>query len=157
MLLGHAYTSMDRANIPILIHLPKQENGVYCATPAGQVDLLTTIADALGLDLTGTPHFGRSLFDNGRPLLIGRSGLHAGSFINDRLVCVAGADLKSSQAIPISHGDSDLVALTPTDKLDWQAVRTMQAISDEYVRHLPKRTASTDASDAIIPRKLKKK
>ena len=49
------------------------------------------------------------------------------------------------------------VEIEPEDKADWRAVRTLQAISDQYVRSLPERTESAVTSGAIIPRKLKKK
>ena len=152
-IIGHSYTAMDRANIPILIHLPGQESGVYCTTATGQVDIMPTIADALGLDLSSVPHFGRSAFEDTRPLLIGRSGLPEGSFINDRIVCAARETFASSDAISLAtRAPTELV---PDDRVDWNAVRTLQAISDTYIETLPERTESQGTEGAIIPRKKK--
>ncbi len=97
VLLGRPYTTADRANIPIVIHLPKDERGVRCYTSAGQVDIMPTIADAIGLDLSNTPHFGRSLFTNTRPLLAGRSGLPL------RVVRQRPSRLRSREDAPFEH------------------------------------------------------
>ena len=150
-IIGHSYTAMDRANIPILIHLPGQESGVYCTSAVGQVDIMPTLADALGLDLSNVPHFGRSAFEDTRPLLVGRSGLPEGSFVNDRIVCAARDDFESSDAISLETRSP--TGLLPDDELDWDAVRTLQAISDTYVETLPGRTESKGTEGAIIPRK----
>lgn len=153
--LEHSYTSMDRANVPIIIHVPGQESGVFCTTAVGQVDIMPTIADALGLDLTGVPHMGRSVFEATRPLLVGRSGLPSGSFINDRIVCIAGEDFASSEALSLKTREP--TDLFPEDERDWKAARALQAISDTYARSLPERLESQGTSGAVIPRKLKSK
>jgi lipoteichoic acid synthase len=146
-LIGHKYSA--------IVHLPKQRSGVLCTTAVGQVDLMPTIADALGLDLSQTPHFGRDAFEASRPLLVGRSGLPQGSFINDRIVCAARDDFDSSQAISLKTREE--AELIPSDRADWSNVRTLQAISDTYVETLPARAESQGTEGAIIPRKLKAK
>lgn len=152
--IGHSYTAADKANIPIFIHLPGQQNGETVTTAVGQVSIMPTIADALGFDLTDVPHFGRSVFEGTRPLLVGRSGLPAGSFINERIVCVAGADLASSQALTVDKREP--TELHTSDAEDYEAVQALEAISDEYVKSLPPRE-SQGTSGAILPRKVQTK
>ncbi len=149
-LLGHPYTPFDSANVPIIIHLPGQTAGVTRTAAAGQVDIMPTIADALGLDLSGVPHVGRSLFESDRPFLVGRSGLSEGSFINQRIVCEAGDTLDSSDVLSVKTRKR--ATLTLDDRPDWAAARTLEAISHAYVESLPER-ASGGTEGAIIPRK----
>ena len=65
VLLGHPYTFADRASVPLIIHLPGQTKGVVADQPVGQADIMPTLADALGVDLSGIPHFGNSAFTEG--------------------------------------------------------------------------------------------
>lgn len=148
-LIGHAYTPADRTNVPVIIHLPGQKEGIVSRDAVGQVDIMPTAADLLGLDLTGVPQFGRSMFEDSRIILAGRSGLPPGSFINNRIICLAGPDFDNSEAL-------DLKKRTPTALLrgegaDWAAAQDLLELSDAYARNLPERSRSTSPTKPVIP------
>ncbi len=148
-ILGHQYTPVDRSNIPLLIHVPEQTQGVWCESPVGQVDIMPTIADALGLDLSAVPHMGRSAFDSSDPLLARCNGLPKGSLVSGSSVYVPG-----HEAVPIISADS--AARSDSGQVPSRAaVNRLLEISDAWVRSLPERSASGGTKGAIIPRKLK--
>ncbi len=149
LLLGHTYTSADRTNIPLLIHVPKQRIGVVSANAAGQIDLMPTVADALGLDISAVPHFGHSLFDYSRVLIAGRSGMPSRSFINNRVVGLAGATFDESTGVSLVTRAAS--KLTVDDKRDMDDARELLTLSDAYARALPARLDAHGSSRAVIP------
>lgn len=151
LVLEHRYTLADRANIPVIIHLPGQESGVYCATPVGQVDIMPTLADALGVDLSSIAVVGRSAFEATRPLIVGRSGLPIGSFVNDKIAYLANESFESGTALFIRTREA--AKLLPEYRQDYDAAKTLEAISDTYARSLPERAGSKGTAGAIIPKK----
>jgi lipoteichoic acid synthase len=148
LVLGHPYTLADRLNVPIIVHLPKQTSGILVGDTAGQIDILPTVADALGLDLSSTPHFGRDLFESSRPLLAGRASVPAGSFINNRVVGIARQDFADSYGVLLATWLE--TELLPEEERDRDDALKMSDLSHTYVRSLPKRD-SRGTEDAIIP------
>ena len=102
-LLGRSYSAADRQRVPLIIHLPGQKKAELVTATAGQVDIMPTIADLVGLDLRGTPHMGRSLFVNSNALVPMRSYLPGGTFANDKVVFTPGVGYKDGKAYSIEQ------------------------------------------------------
>ena len=61
-LLGRPYGPVDRQRIPLIIHVPGETTPTVRTEVAGQADILPTVADMVGADISQVPHMGRSLF-----------------------------------------------------------------------------------------------
>lgn len=149
LLIGHPYNPVDRCNIPLIIHLPKQDKGIAVARPIGQVDIMPTLADALGLDLSSVPHFGRSGFVQSRVLFPAEDLLPATSFVNGRLICVGGPTFDKSEGLSIASPGA--TELEPAEEADFDDMQTLRQLCSAYAAALPERPDAQPPTDAIIP------
>ena len=151
-LLGRSYSAADRQRVPLIIHLPGQTRAKVVTATAGQVDIMPTIADLVGLDLRGTPHMGRSLFVNSNALVPTRSYLPGGTYANDTTVFMPGVGYKDGKAVSIETGGQ--VDKTERERTDLARVSELSKISDKWVMGLPKRKdAPKKLIDGWIPDK----
>ncbi|MBD7963194.1 LTA synthase family protein [Fictibacillus norfolkensis] len=80
-ILGHPYGLVDRFNIPFLIHVPGDYKGTI-DNLGGQIDIMPTVANILGMSLDKQIHFGNDLLNHKNNLLGMRYYLPAGSYID---------------------------------------------------------------------------
>ncbi len=144
-LLGRPYSAADRQRVPLIIHLPGQTEPQVVTATAGQVDIMPTIADLVGLDLRSAPHMGRSLFVSSNALVPTRSYLPGGTFANDTVVFMPGVGYKDGRAVSIDSGAS--VGKTERERADLARVNELSKISDKWILGLPKRP---DAPEKLI-------
>ena len=148
-LLGHEYTPVDRLNTPLIVRLPGQSSGHKVATPVGQVDLAPSLADALGVDLSGSAHFGRSIFSLS-PVLFEAGGLlPLGSYVDDTMLYVAGDTFANGTAWSIAERRA--VQPPATGEAKYQAVKELLELSDSHVRQLPTRDDFDPNAKVILP------
>jgi phosphoglycerol transferase MdoB-like AlkP superfamily enzyme len=148
-LLGRDYGPADRQRIPLIIHLPLQTTSRVVTQTVGQVDIMPTVADLLGIDLTSVPHMGRSVFVDSNPLVPLRSYLPGGTFVNDRVVFMPGMGFDDGTSVKIADGSQ--AKATDEEKTDFQRVLELTKISDTWVRSLKKRKDAGKLQDAWIP------
>ncbi len=148
-LLGRGYSAADRQRVPLIIHLPKQRKAELITATAGQVDIMPTIADLVGLDLRGVPHMGRSLFVSSNALVPMRAYLPGGTFANDKVVFLPGVGYKDGKAISIESGTA--VNKTDRERTDLARVSELTKISDKWVMSLPKRKDAGKLANSWIP------
>jgi lipoteichoic acid synthase len=148
-LLGRKYSAIDRQRIPLIIHLPGQRSAQVITKPVGQIDIMPTLADVLGLDLSSTPYMGRSAFVNSRALVATRAYLNAGSFINDRVLFMPNLSFDDGKAISVSTAEE--VAPDERDRADYAAVRELSVLSEAWVMSRPKRSGANGAEGSIFP------
>lgn len=147
---GRQYTSMDRLTVPVIIHLPGQVRSMVNTEPVGEVDIMPTVADLVGLDLTDVPNFGRSAFMKGRTLIVPRRYVTSGSYvISEGLVEMAGLGFEGAQSRP-ARGST---APVPIRERDYEDARRILELSDAYANSLPVRADYTDDPNAFIPTK----
>ena len=134
-LLGRSYGPADRQRVSLIIHLPGQTDGVTRQDVVGQVDIMPTVADLLGMDLSQVPHMGRSVFVDSNSLVPLRAYLPGGTFVNDRVVFMPGLDFSDGTAARVSN-DAET---KPTDreKIDFERTQELTDISNEWVMSLP--------------------
>lgn len=149
-LFEHPYTPVDRMMTPLIVRMPGQQEGQTVYDPVGQIDVLPTIADALGLDLSKTPHVGRSVFREA-PRIFSAGGLFpSGSYVDGDVVYIPGADFASGTVWNISSrtaGD-----LSQADSEKYEQMLEVLRITEGYVRGLPKRAGYDAAAKLIIPK-----
>jgi lipoteichoic acid synthase len=148
-LLGRDYGPADRQRIPLIIHLPGQIKPVVNESTVGQVDIMPTVADLLGMDLTQVPHVGRSVFVQSNSLVPLNSYLPGGSFVNDRVLFMPGIGFDDGEAVNI--GDDSDAKKTDREHTDYQRMLQLSKLSDKWVRSLPVRKDAGALRDSWIP------
>jgi len=147
--LGRPYSSVDRQRVPLIIHLPGQTTMQVSNKPVGQVDIMPTIADLVGADLSAAPHLGRSAFVNAPSLIPLRAYLPAGSFVDDTTLFTPGLSFDQGQAFSIVSGQA--VAPSEAERSAYEASKRLSLISEAWVKSLPKRADAGSIKDAILP------
>lgn len=151
-ILGREYTYADRMRVPLIIHMPKQREARRVDAVVGMTDLMPTLADPLGLDLSATPHIGRNAFREGYELVPTRTYFPGGAFVNSRVVFLPRLSFDDGRAIDVLTGES--AEVTETEKQDFENSRLLGELADEWARGLPARPDARGREGAIIPKDL---
>jgi len=138
--LGIKYDSrVSRLNIPFIVRLPNQEKGKRVEQVGGQLDMMPTIANLLGVrpDAAGIVPFGQDLLHIGRNIVGSRYYLPTGSFFNDDVLYVPGTGFEDGTAISLDTLEP--VKDVSPYRSDYDYIMKLMSLSDRYVRQLPKR------------------
>jgi Sulfatase len=149
-LLGRPYTAVDRMNVPLIVHLPGQTQGKVVEDTVGQVDIMPTVADALGLDLAGVVHFGRDAFVTSKPLLPAGGFMETGSYLNDHVLYTPGDSFEQGRATDLASRRP--VAVDQASASEWQDTRALLQLCDDYVRSLPVRPDFDPKAPVVLPK-----
>ncbi|WAA09692.1 LTA synthase family protein [Fervidibacillus albus] len=137
-LLGHEYQTIDRLNIPFIIHVPGiTEPGQTFDQVSGQMDMMPTVANLLGISLDDQIIFGQDLLNSDQNLLGVRYYLPIGSFFNDEILFIPEKGFEDGTAYDIRT--EEVIEDFEKYKEDYERVLKLEAISDEYVKNLPER------------------
>jgi phosphoglycerol transferase MdoB-like AlkP superfamily enzyme len=139
----------DRQRVPLLIHVPGQKKGKRVETTASQVDIMPTVADLVGIDLSGQPHLGRSVFVNSPELAVFRSYFPGGSFVASGTIFMPGLSFADGTAVKVSDGSP--AAPGSVTQQHYDRTQQLDTLSDSWVRSLPRRANVGDNNDAFIP------
>ncbi len=139
--LGIPYDNqISRFNIPLLIHVPKQKEGKVVELAGGQLDIMPTVANLMGVSLEDKKFtaFGRDLLNTDRNVFGMRYYLPTGSFFNNDVMFVPGAGFEDGTA-------TSLKTLQPVQDIsayrtDYEYIMSLMKLSDKYVKLLPKRS-----------------
>jgi phosphoglycerol transferase MdoB-like AlkP superfamily enzyme len=135
-LIGHEYGYTDMFNIPFIVHSPSGTLPAVIGHTGGQVDVLPTVANLLGVSVQNQLHFGEDLFNQETNLLPVRHFLPTGSFINDSSIYVTGegyadgTNYSQQDNSPIVGGSSEA---------QFNAVQRLLNMSNSYLEQLPDR------------------
>ncbi|MFC5700355.1 LTA synthase family protein [Cohnella faecalis] len=138
--LGITYEpNVSRFNVPLLIRVPGEKNGKVIDRVGGQLDIMPTLANLLGVSLKEDKYtaFGQDLLNIDRNVLGMRYYLPTGSFFNDDVLFIPGKSFDDGKAI-------SLKTLQPVSDIaqyrsDYDYVMKLMTLSDQYVQVLPKR------------------
>jgi phosphoglycerol transferase MdoB-like AlkP superfamily enzyme len=129
-----AYTKVQMFNIPLIIHVPGLP-GETRGNVGGQIDILPTAANLLGIDLRDMIVFGQDLLNHTDNLIAERVYLPSGSFINEEAMVIPGSSLADAVVLPLDPSEPAKPAETYRDDYG-RALRLLQ-MSDSYVNALP--------------------
>ncbi|MRN56055.1 LTA synthase family protein [Paenibacillus monticola] len=138
--LGIQYDArISRFNIPLIVHVPGMVEGKVVNRTGGQLDVLPTIANLLGVSLQeeGFTAFGHDLLNIDRNVVGMRYYSPTGTFFNDDIMFVPGKEFQDGEAV-------SLTTLAPVAdfskyKSDYDYILKLMKLSDEYVKLLPQR------------------
>ncbi|GAB6930272.1 LTA synthase family protein [Paenibacillus sp. JCM 10914] len=134
------HEQISRFNIPLIMHVPGIEESLVVERVGGQVDILPTIANLLGISLEQEEFtaFGQDLLNIDHNLIGMRYYLPTGSFFNDDILFVPGDGFEDGTAV-------SLETMQPVEDIssyrsDYEYILQLMRLSDEYVKMLPKRS-----------------
>ncbi|MHA6529417.1 LTA synthase family protein [Paenibacillus sp. BAC0078] len=136
-ILEHEYTERDLINIPLIITSAGVTTPSVKNQLGGQVDILPTVSNLLGVSLNDHIHFGQDLLNQSSyNLLPQRYYLPTGSFVNNEELFLSGSGFEDGQHYTLS-GDGNKPLQSTEDEFN-RALKLLQ-LSDSYVTQLPDR------------------
>ncbi|TMV44905.1 LTA synthase family protein [Paenibacillus mesophilus] len=139
-LLGIPYHEyVTRFNVPFIVHVPGQTEGETVRQVGGQLDMMPTVANLLGISFadSGYVHFGRDLMNTDRNVFGIRYYLPTGSFVNNDVLFIPGEGFADGKAVSLTTLEP--VADFNKYKKDYYYAMALMKLSDEYMKVLPKR------------------
>lgn len=133
-LLGHDYNVVDRLTVPVIIAIPGGDEAETFLGTAGQVDIMPTLANLMGLDLSDVPHFGQDLLNTDSNLVGMRYYFETGTYADDEHLYVPQAGSSSVSVFELPSGIPGQVAADAAERSE--AVRELERLSDAYVLSL---------------------
>ncbi len=135
-ILGREYGTLDRLNVPFIVHAPGISNdGETFEKTSGQLDMMPTLANLLGISLDDQIVFGQDLLNHDSNLLGARYYLPIGSFWNDDILFIPEKDFSDGNAYDLKT-DQKLDAYDQYRE-DYDRVLQLEKLSDEYMESLP--------------------
>ncbi|GGG06689.1 LTA synthase family protein [Paenibacillus abyssi] len=138
---GREYGYTDMINIPMAIISEGMTYPAVFEQIGGQVDLLPTIANLMGMSLDNHIHFGQDLINQTYNVLPQRYYLPSGSFVSGTSLFMPGSGYEDGTQYPLS-GDGGMGSGSSEDEYN-RALRLLH-LSDSYVSQLPDREPKTE-------------
>lgn len=136
-ILGHEYTERELINIPLIISSTGVTTSSVKEQLGGQVDIMPTVSNLLGVSLDDHIHFGQDLLNQTTyNILPQRYYLPTGSFVNNEELFLSGSGFDDGQHYTLS-GDG-IKPLTATED-EFERALELLHLSDSYVSQLPDR------------------
>ncbi|WNR45338.1 LTA synthase family protein [Paenibacillus roseipurpureus] len=135
--LGHEYAEKELINIPLIIAAEGVTTPMVLTQLGGQVDVLPTVANLLGVPLNDYVHFGQDLLNQTTyNLLPQRYYLPTGSFVNSEELFMSGKGFEDGNYYTLAGNANEHQSATE-DEFN-RALKLLQ-LSDSYVSQLPDR------------------
>lgn len=136
-ILGYDYTIMNQLNIPLIIHASGSSLKGQVDVVGGQIDILPTVSNLIGLSLDNYIHFGQDLLNDEDNLFAIRYYLPHGSFFNQEIASVVYTNYKDSTLYDI-HANNQ-IPYTNQYSDDYKKVMKLLDLNDQYLNGLPLR------------------
>jgi phosphoglycerol transferase MdoB-like AlkP superfamily enzyme len=133
-LIGHEYGYTDMFNIPFIVHSPSGQLPSVIDGAGGQIDILPTVANLLGISVQNQLHFGQDLFNHDNNLIPLRHFLPTGSFVNDQSIYVTGNDYADGSNYSLSD---NAVTKGGSTEAQFTAAQYLLDLSNSYLLQLP--------------------
>lgn len=138
---GRDYGYIDMINIPLIISAPGVSAPSTFENVGGQVDILPTVANLMGISLDQHLHFGQDILNQTYNLLPQRYYLPSGSFLNDKALFMPGVWYKDGTQYPVAK---DGVSQALTTEKEYNRALELLRLSDSYVQQLPDRVKAEE-------------
>ena len=135
--LGHDYTIMNQLNIPLIIHAGDSSLKGEVDVVGGQIDILPTVSNLIGLSLDNYIHFGQDLLNDKNNLFAVRYYLPHGSFFNQEIASVVYTNYDDSTLYDV-HLNKE-IPFTNQYADDYKKIMKLLDLNDQYLNSIPKR------------------
>ena len=140
---GRDYTYTDMINIPLVIINEGVSTGETLSQIGGQVDVMPTIANLLGISMDSQIHFGQDIFNQSENILPQRYYLPTGSFLTSEELFLSGSGYDDGRHYSLT--DHNVVDNGQATEADFQSALELLQLSDSFVNSLPlKKSAAAD-------------
>jgi lipoteichoic acid synthase len=136
-MLGYPYTVAEHFRVPMLVRTPGQTTGGVIDELIGFVDIMPTIAELAAIDLSETPHLGRSIFEGGAPIVHIRFYAAEGTFYHGDLKFRPGIGYEDAEVREAIGGERVELEAIP-EELYERAVELLR-VNNRYLSSLPRR------------------
>lgn len=133
-IFGRPYGYTDMINIPLIVASTGMTYPAEFTQTGGQVDVLPTVANLLGVPLDGQIHFGQDLFNSTQNLLPERYYLPSGSVIDGSTLFIPGSGYEDGVQYSL---EDDSVASSGITEDQYERALQLLRLSDSYVKQLP--------------------
>ncbi|MEK4104332.1 LTA synthase family protein [Paenibacillus odorifer] len=133
-MVGHEYGYTDMFNIPFIVHAPGVGQPTVYSQTGGQIDIMPTVANLLGISMKDQLYFGEDLMNQQTNMLPVRHFLPTGSFINDTSMYLTGVDYDDGDNFNLIDGSETEGGST---KEQFDAVQRLLNMSNSYIQQLP--------------------
>ncbi|WP_168119581.1 LTA synthase family protein [Paenibacillus sp. HB172176] len=137
-IMGREYGYTDMFNIPYILHVPGVSYPAVMTQTGGQIDILPTVANLLGISLDNQIHFGEDLLNQDTNILPMRHFLPTGSFINDKNLYVPGIAYDDGTDYNLlDNSETEIHNGSSTTETQYENALKLLNLSDNYVDQLP--------------------
>ncbi|WP_435925455.1 LTA synthase family protein [Paenibacillus sp. DYY-L-2] len=141
-IFGHEYKERDMINIPLMISSAEMTTPSVMKQLGGQVDILPTVCNLLGVSLENHIHFGQDLLNHpSYNLLPERYYLPTGSFVNNGELFLSGSGFEDGEHYSL---DGDETKPPQSTEDEFNRALELLRLSDSYVTQLPEREKSEE-------------
>lgn len=144
-MVGHEYGYTDMFNVPFIIHAPGIDQPTVYTQTGGQIDILPTVANLLGISMKDQLHFGEDLMNQQTNLLPVRHFLPTGSFINDTSLYLTGVDYDDGNNYNLIDGSETEGGST---QAQFDAVQRLLNMSNSYILQRPDLSSTDDGEQS---------
>jgi phosphoglycerol transferase MdoB-like AlkP superfamily enzyme len=144
-MVGHKYGYTDMFNVPFIVHAPGLDQPTVYTQTGGQIDILPTVANLLGIFMKDQLHFGEDLMNQQTNLLPVRHFLPTGSFINDTSLYLTGVDYDDGNNYNLIDGSETEGGST---KEQFDAVQRLLNMSNSYILQRPDLSSTEDGGQS---------
>jgi phosphoglycerol transferase MdoB-like AlkP superfamily enzyme len=144
-MVGHEYGYTDMFNVPFIVHAPGIDQPTVYTQTGGQIDILPTVANLLGISMKDQLHFGEDLMNQQTNLLPVRHFLPTGSFINDTSLYLTGVDYDDGSNYNLINGSETEDGST---KAQFDAVQRLLNMSNSYILQRPALPSTDDGNQS---------
>jgi phosphoglycerol transferase MdoB-like AlkP superfamily enzyme len=144
-MVGHEYGYTDMFNVPFIVHAPGLDQPTVYTQTGGQIDILPTVANLLGISMKDQLHFGEDLMNQQTNLLPVRHFLPTGSFINDTSLYLTGVDYDDGNNYNLIDGSETEGGST---KEQFDAVQRLLNMSNSYILQRPDLSSTEDGGQS---------
>lgn len=137
-LLGREYDDqLDKYNVPFIIHSSSFHQPMTSTIVGGQVDMLPTIANLMGIELTQFVYFGQDLLNSEDNLIGNRFYLPTGTFMKNDLFFIPGEGFFDGKAYSMKTREA--IEEFHLHFKSYEEILELLELSDQYLNSLPKR------------------
>ncbi|WP_142296526.1 LTA synthase family protein [Lottiidibacillus patelloidae] len=134
-ILGYGYPIVDRFNIPFIIDIPGVTKGTKIDRLGGQIDIMPTLTNLLGISLENHIIFGQDLLNYENNLIGMRYYLSTGSYFDEDVLFLPTTSQRESRTY-------DLVTRQLTERKEdfndkYKRMIQIYELSDDYLNSLP--------------------
>ena len=122
-------------NVPLIIRVPGIMEGIVRHNMGGQIDILPTVMNLLGVSYKDKIVFGQDLLNHEHNLIGERVYLPSGSFLNEEVMFIPGEGIKDGYAIPL-QAEQETRPATHYSADYYRALKLLE-MSDDYIASLP--------------------